>query len=98
MVLACRGREHLGGDSESDDETDAYTAADEVRDTILSNTATDFYVAFSTVEGYVAYRNSCTGTHFLQIMCDVWNTDFFSMNIDDLMKKVKFVCSIHKCL
>ena len=49
----------------------------------------DFFFAFSTVEGYVSYRDPKKGTVFLQTVCNVWEEDFYSTPLVYLMDKVK---------
>lgn len=87
VVLACRGEKDMGDFGD----TDTNSILDEVRETIWNNTAADFFTIFSTVEGFVSYRDTLGGTYFLRSMCDVWRSDFFTLNIHDLMTKVKFI-------
>ena len=55
---------------------------------ILTNSETDFFTAFSTVDGYVSFRHSKEGTYFTQTVLDVWEKHFNTARLQDLMQMV----------
>ena len=55
--------------------------------------ADDFFFAYATVEGHVAYRDVTEGTFFLQAVCDVWESYFDNTRLTDLMMAVYYLFS-----
>ena len=55
------------------------------------NFATDFYTAYANIEGYGALRHEDNGSLFLQAICSVWEKEFLSLPLDELMTKVIFI-------
>ena len=50
----------------------------------IINLETDFYTAYSNVNGYGTDDESI----FLESLCDIWQKSFFNTSIDDLMIRV----------
>ena len=91
LLSACRG-DARKGDSDDEEENlnvDSVTSA-HTNQTIISTSATDYFTAYSTVENYVSYRHIQKGSTFIQTVCDVWENNFYSLNINDLMTQVNF--------
>ena len=85
LISACRGDEGL--------DTLAFTDSVEESETqkaIVSNAATDYFCAFSTIENFVSYRHAKEGTMFLQTVCEIWSKHFYDMNIFNLMTQVTY--------
>jgi len=75
LISACRGEQEF--------EFDGHNASN------LSNGETDFYTAYSTVEGYVSCRDPDAGTMFLQAVADVWQNKFKLWTVERLMTHVR---------
>ena len=63
--------------------------ATDLDDSILTNSETDYFTAFSTVDGFASLRHAKEGTYFIQTLLDVWQNHFNNTEIQDLMKMVK---------
>ena len=53
------------------------------------NSETDFFTAYSTVDGFVSFRHAREGTYFAQTLMDVWENHFDTVPLEELMKKVR---------
>jgi len=78
LVASCRGDDEMP--LQLDGHANAYT-----------NDATDYYTAYATIEGYGAWRHEDNGSLFLQAICSVWEKDFFTSSLDELMTKINVV-------
>ena len=88
IVSACRADIDIGDDVLDSLHTDAPSSSHNDKEAILTSFAADFYTAFATVEGSVAYRHIREGTCFIQTICDVWEHEFYSISLSDLMRRV----------
>ena len=83
LVSACRGGEGL--------DTLTFTAdsieENQMQKSIVNNSAADYYIGFSTIEGFESYRRK-EGTLFLQTICEIWSKHYYDMNICNLMTQV----------
>ena len=55
---------------------------------LMTNAETDFFLAHSTIDGFVSFRHAAEGSYFTQTLLDVWEKHFDSLRLQTLMKKV----------
>ena len=89
LISACRGEQGLDELAFSRDSLEE----NQMQKAIVSNAATDYYTAFSTIEGFESYRHIEEGTIFLRTVCEIWSKHFYDMNMCNLMTQVTY-CTV----
>lgn len=57
----------------------------------LQANLSDIMILYGTLPGYVAHRHRETGSHYIDVLCDVWAKHAHNKDLDILMKKVDSV-------
>lgn len=45
-------------------------------------------ILYGTLPGYVSHRHATTGSHYIDVLCEVWAEHAHDKELDILMKKV----------
>jgi len=95
IISACRGEDEIQLEQTAEEAivgvcTDVpHATLVEPRPSVRVNSETDFFTAYSTVNGFVSFRDRDKGTYFIQILLDIWIQHFNEMRLLDLMQKTR---------
>ncbi|KAF6022797.1 CASP7 [Bugula neritina] len=90
LIQACRGQTLDGG---VEFQCDSLPAKSNKPKRYVISKESDFLVAYSTVEGYFAWRNGVDGSWFIQSFCTVVNKDGRKLELGQLLTRVNRVVS-----
>ena len=93
FIQACRGHNQMVWNTKQKDlniEVDSYTPQNEesVGDKIKTPSEADFLYSYATVEGYWAFRESNSGSWYIQILCDVIDREGDRQHLLDMLTEV----------
>lgn len=85
FVQACRGAEKdKGATVRSDIESDSLEKSKPFRIPLYA----DLFVAYATLPGFVAWRNSAKGSPFIKLLCEIFNSEWQQHDIMIMMTLV----------